>query len=71
VIGVGGIADTDDAVDFLVAGADALQVGTATFTDPSAAIRIVAGLHDHLAAAGLSRTSELRWHPSEIENAPC
>jgi dihydroorotate dehydrogenase (NAD+) catalytic subunit len=71
VIGIGGIADTDDAVDFLVAGADALQVGTATFTDPSAAVRIVAGLHDHLAAAGLTRASELRWHPSDIDTTQC
>jgi dihydroorotate dehydrogenase (NAD+) catalytic subunit len=71
VIGVGGIANTDDAVDFLVAGADALQVGTATFTDPSAAVRIVAGLRDHLAATGLSRASELRWHPSNVDNTEC
>jgi dihydroorotate dehydrogenase (NAD+) catalytic subunit len=69
VIGVGGIAGTDDAVDFLVAGADAVQVGTATFTDPSAAVRIIAGLNDHLSAAGLSRPSDLRWHPDDIENA--
>jgi dihydroorotate dehydrogenase (NAD+) catalytic subunit len=71
VIGVGGITDTDDAVDFLVAGADAIQVGTATFADPWAAVRIVAGLDDYLAAAGLSRASELRWHPDVIENVEC
>jgi dihydroorotate dehydrogenase (NAD+) catalytic subunit len=71
VIGVGGITDTGDAVDFLVAGADAVQVGTATFTDPSASVRIVAGLNEHLAAAGLSRPSDLRWHPDDIENALC
>jgi len=70
VIGVGGITDTGDAVDFLVAGADAIQVGTATFVDPSAAIRIVAGLHHHLAAAGLSRVSELRWHLDDIDVPP-
>jgi dihydroorotate dehydrogenase (NAD+) catalytic subunit len=68
VIGIGGISDTDDAVDFLVAGADAVQVGTATFSDPSAAVRIVAELHDHLTAAGLSRASALRWHPDAIDN---
>jgi dihydroorotate dehydrogenase (NAD+) catalytic subunit len=71
VIGVGGIANTEDAVDFLIAGADAIQVGTATFTDPSVAIRIVAGLHDHLEAAGLSRPTELRWHPDPAENTLC
>jgi dihydroorotate dehydrogenase (NAD+) catalytic subunit len=71
VIGVGGIANTEDAVDFLIAGADAIQVGTATFTDPSAAIRIVAGLHDYLEAAGLSRAAQLRWHPGPTESALC
>jgi dihydroorotate dehydrogenase (NAD+) catalytic subunit len=71
VIGVGGIANTDDAVDFLVAGADAIQVGTATFPDPSAAIRIVTGLEEYLAAAGLSRATQLRWHPDAFESAPC
>jgi dihydroorotate dehydrogenase (NAD+) catalytic subunit len=71
VIGVGGIATTEDAVDFLIAGADAIQVGTATFTDPSAAIRIVAGVHDYLDAAGLSRATQLRGHPDPTESAPC
>jgi dihydroorotate dehydrogenase (NAD+) catalytic subunit len=71
VIGVGGISNTDDAVDFLVAGADAIQVGTATFADPSVALRIVAGLHHYLTAAGLSRASELRWHPDIVENTVC
>jgi dihydroorotate dehydrogenase (NAD+) catalytic subunit len=70
VIGVGGITDIGDAVDFLVAGADAIQVGTATFVDPSAAIRIVAALHHHLAAAGLSRALEMRWHLDDIDVPP-
>jgi dihydroorotate dehydrogenase (NAD+) catalytic subunit len=65
LIGVGGITDTDDAVDFLVAGADAVQVGTATFADPSAAVGVVAGLGEYLAARGLSRPSELRWNRAE------
>ena len=37
IIGIGGIADADDALEFLVAGASAVQVGTATFADPTAA----------------------------------
>lgn len=61
VIGVGGICDTDDALDFFVAGADAIQVGTATFADPSTALRIVDGLSAHLAAAGLRRCTDMRW----------
>lgn len=41
IIGIGGIATAADALDFLVAGADAIQVGTATFYDPGAAGRLV------------------------------
>ena len=37
IIGIGGIATADDALEFLVAGASAVQVGTATFYDPTAA----------------------------------
>lgn len=69
VIGIGGISDAGDAVDFLVAGADAIQVGTATFADPSAAVRVVDGLREHLAVAGLSRPRELRWQPPSDEAA--
>ncbi len=68
VIGIGGISDTGDAVDFLVAGADAVQVGTATFADPSAAVRIVDGLADYLAEAGLTRPRDLRWQPQGVGN---
>jgi dihydroorotate dehydrogenase (NAD+) catalytic subunit len=70
VIGVGGISDAGDAVDFLVAGADAVQVGTATFTDPATAQRVVDGLADYLAQAGLSRPADLRWSPG-VGERPC
>jgi dihydroorotate dehydrogenase (NAD+) catalytic subunit len=63
VIGVGGISDTGDAIDFFVAGADAVQVGTATFADPSTALRIVDGLAEYLATSDLHRCKELRWDP--------
>ncbi len=57
VIGVGGISDAGDAVDFFVAGADAVQVGTATFADPSAAVRIVDGVARHLVRGGAVASS--------------
>jgi dihydroorotate dehydrogenase (NAD+) catalytic subunit len=41
VIGIGGIASADDALEFLVAGASAIQVGTATFYDPTASERLL------------------------------
>ena len=44
IIGVGGIAATEDIVEFLLAGASAVQVGTATFADPAAAKKLLADL---------------------------
>jgi dihydroorotate dehydrogenase (NAD+) catalytic subunit len=44
VVGVGGIMDAADAEEFLIAGAAAVQVGTATFVDPRAALRVLDGL---------------------------
>jgi dihydroorotate dehydrogenase (NAD+) catalytic subunit len=46
VIGIGGIASGTDALEFLVAGCAAVQVGTATFVDPSA----IAKVHEQVAA---------------------
>jgi len=46
VVGIGGIATAEDALEFLVAGCSAVQVGTATFVDGSA----IAGVHDGIAA---------------------
>ena len=46
VIGLGGIVDYKDALEFLIVGARAVQVGTASFVNPRAAIEIVDGLHD-------------------------
>ena len=44
VVGVGGIVDADAALDFFTAGADAVQVGTATFVDPAAALHVLDGI---------------------------
>ena len=44
IIGVGGVASAEDAVEFLLAGASAVQVGTATFADPRAPARILRDL---------------------------
>lgn len=44
VVGVGGIVDEDSALDFFSVGADAVQVGTATFVDPSTALRVLDGI---------------------------
>ncbi|MCJ7809600.1 MAG: dihydroorotate dehydrogenase [Desulfobulbaceae bacterium] len=47
VIGIGGIMNARDALEFLIAGARAVQVGTANFVDPQAPIRIIEGLKDY------------------------
>jgi dihydroorotate dehydrogenase (NAD+) catalytic subunit len=46
IIGVGGVTDAEGAAELLVAGARAIQVGTATFADPGAPGRVAAGLVD-------------------------
>ncbi len=46
VVGIGGITDAGDALEFLIAGASAVQVGTATFVDPGAGLRVLDGLLD-------------------------
>lgn len=59
VIGIGGIQSTTDALEFLVAGASAIQVGTATFYDPGLAGRIVEELPAKLAEAGVTDVRDL------------
>lgn len=53
VIGIGGIANAEDAVEFLLAGATAVQVGTASFADPLAAKKTLDGLAAYCAERGL------------------
>jgi len=66
VIGVGGIVSADDALEFLVAGCSAVQVGTATFADPRAIARVHDGIAAHLEARGLSSLAELpRYLPRD------
>jgi dihydroorotate dehydrogenase (NAD+) catalytic subunit len=59
VIGAGGIMDHEDAIRFLMAGARAIQVGTATFVDPFTIPKILAGLAAYMDEHGLPRLSTL------------
>jgi dihydroorotate dehydrogenase (NAD+) catalytic subunit len=59
VIGIGGIATVDDALEFLVAGASAVQVGTATFYDPAASERILDELPGRLEDAGITAVRQI------------
>jgi dihydroorotate dehydrogenase (NAD+) catalytic subunit len=59
LVGIGGIATTEDALEFIIAGASAVQVGTASFYDPQAAMKIVAGLKAYCLHKGLDSIRDL------------
>ncbi len=59
VIGIGGISNARDALEFLIAGARAVQVGTANFVDPCAAIKVIDGLEEHCRRHNISDINEL------------
>ena len=69
ILGIGGIRTTRDAVEFLLAGAWAVQVGTANFFNPHATLEIAAGIGDFLAARGLRSPSDLRGRLQGAEEA--
>ena len=59
IIGMGGIMNTADAIEFLLAGAKAIQVGTAIFKDPFIPLQIIDGIEDYLKRYKMNSVSEL------------
>jgi dihydroorotate dehydrogenase (NAD+) catalytic subunit len=59
IIGMGGIADARDALEFIVAGASAVQVGTANFVDPFIWNKLLHGIRDYLERHGIARVADL------------
>ena len=59
VIGLGGIVSVEDALEFLVVGAKAIQVGTANFVNPLVTLEIISGLEDYLRGQGLRDINEI------------
>lgn len=59
IIGAGGISTVEDAIEFLFAGARAVQVGTATFRDPRTMARVIEGLREYLGQQGVSSVGDL------------
>jgi len=59
VIGIGGIMSADDAIGFILAGASAIQVGTASFIDPQISIRILEGIEHYLSGRGFNDIKEI------------
>lgn len=60
VIGCGGIMSGEDALEFIMAGAVAVQAGTANLVDPHSIISIIDGLRSYMAAEGIERLSDIR-----------
>jgi dihydroorotate dehydrogenase (NAD+) catalytic subunit len=59
VIGMGGIASAADALEFLIAGASAVAIGTATFAEPSTIISVIEGIERYLSDHGIGDIKEL------------
>ena len=59
VIGVGGIMTTSDAIEFILAGASAVQVGTASFVDPMASVKILEGIEKYLIEKGITDIKDI------------
>jgi len=59
ILGMGGIVTPEDAVEFLIAGATAVQVGTASYADPRAVERLVTGLTSWCKSHNVDRVSSL------------
>ncbi len=59
VIGIGGIATTRDALEFLIAGARAVQLGTANFSDPLASLKVIQGLEEYCRSHGIRDINQI------------
>ena len=59
VVGMGGIMNTADAIEFLIAGASAIQIGTANFIDPQVTVKIIDGIEKYLIENNFSSVEEL------------
>lgn len=59
VVGIGGIMDHKDAVEFMLCGASAVQVGTANFVNPAASIEIIDGIKSYMAKNGIKEIRKL------------
>jgi dihydroorotate dehydrogenase (NAD+) catalytic subunit len=59
VIGIGGIVNAQDALEFMIAGASAVQVGTANFINPKATIEIIEGMRDYCIEKGIKKIRDI------------
>ena len=59
VVGLGGISSATDAIEFLMAGATAIEIGTANFLDPAITVKVKDGINEWLDAHGCSSVQEI------------
>lgn len=59
IIGLGGIMNAADAIEFLLAGASAIQIGTANFIDPAVTVKVVQGIDEYLEKHGCKSVNEI------------
>ena len=59
VVGLGGIMNATDAVEFFLAGASAIEIGTANFIDPAVSLKVVEGINDYLERHGCKSVKEI------------
>ena len=59
VIGLGGISNAKDALEFLIAGASAIEIGTANFLDPAISIKVAQGIDEYLEKHGFASVKEI------------
>jgi dihydroorotate dehydrogenase (NAD+) catalytic subunit len=59
VVGIGGIMTAEDAIEFLIAGASAVQVGTANFINPNASMEIIDGIGEYLLENNMTSIDEV------------
>ncbi|GAA0180654.1 dihydroorotate dehydrogenase [Clostridium sediminicola] len=60
VVGIGGISTAEDVIEFIMAGATAVQIGTINFANPYAGIEIIKGIEEFMKKEGISNLSEIR-----------
>jgi dihydroorotate dehydrogenase (NAD+) catalytic subunit len=60
VIGMGGISNWQDAIEFMMAGADAISIGTANFYNPLVPIEVLEGIEKYMVENGIGNTSEIK-----------
>lgn len=59
VIGLGGIMNWKDAIEFMLAGASAIQIGTANFIDPAITVKVADGINNYLDRHGYKSVNEI------------